>query len=367
MNTYPFKQRRIDPLISFNIQNLETDTLSSTDVTATTLVATNANITSNVNLVTNIQGGTIGQIPYQTSSGTTSFFGPGTSGQVYKTSSTTLPTTSTVSMSTNVQNILPVSKGGTGSSSLSTITVGSATKLTGGAIGSLPAQSATDTTTFVSPGAANTSLVSQGVSSLPTYQTIGSIKPTVKLYTTSPSTTNYQPAANVKWIEFYVIGPGGGAPIPSTTARLGAGGGSGAILYHILSNVPQLPTGTITLSSSLTTFDINSLSFLSNNGLDGTFSTTAQSVGGNSGNIAGTTPMIRCYGEAGSASDNINRLGGGGSSMFGTGGRQFFNTTGGNVNGENGSGLGGGGGCCLGTSATRGIGSTGGVVIIEHY
>jgi len=367
MNTYPFKQRKIDPLISFDIRNLETDTLSSTDVATNTLAATNVNISSNVNLATNIQGGTIGQIPYQSSSGTTSFFGPGTSGQVYKTSSTTLPSTSTVSMSTNVQNILPVSKGGTGSSSLSTITVGSATNLSGGAVGSLPAQSANDTTTFVSPGATATSLVSQGVSSLPTYQTIGSIKPTVQLFTTPSSTTNYQPASNVKWIEFYVIGHGGNAPTPTTTAYLGAGGGTGGILYHILGNVPQLPTGTITLDASNVTFAINSLTFTSNKGTNGTFSTTAQSVGGNSGNIAGTTPMIRCYGEAGSASDNKNRLGGGGSSMFGIGGRQFFNTTGGNVNGETGSGLGGGGGCALGTSGVGGQGATGGVVIIEHY
>jgi hypothetical protein len=82
------------------------------------------------NTATNIAGGTAGQVPYQTSPGITSFYGPGTSGQILISQGASAP------IYTN------------GSS----ITVGTANNLAGGSKGLIPIQSASGSTAFINTG-----------------------------------------------------------------------------------------------------------------------------------------------------------------------------------------------------------------------
>lgn len=68
-----------------------------------------------------------------------------------------------------VSGILPPANGGTGSSSLSTITVGSANNLTGGVAGDVPTQTAAGTTGFITKPATDGTYAVQFVKSGTTY------------------------------------------------------------------------------------------------------------------------------------------------------------------------------------------------------
>ena len=104
----------------------------------------------NSTTATNLAGGTAGQVPYQTASGSTSFYGPGTAGQLLVSAGTSAPTyTSTSSIYVN--------------SSVNAET------LRGGTTGQLVYQSSADTTGFVGPGTYGQFLMSTGASS-PVYQ-----------------------------------------------------------------------------------------------------------------------------------------------------------------------------------------------------
>jgi hypothetical protein len=82
---------------------------------------------------TNLAGGTAGQVPYQTAGGLTSFYGPGTAGQILVSAGAAAPTyTSTGSIYVNSSRF--------------------ADELTGGAAGSLPYQAASNDTTFLGLG-----------------------------------------------------------------------------------------------------------------------------------------------------------------------------------------------------------------------
>ena len=152
-------------------------------VTAGTLVSGIANT------ATNIQNGTAGQIPYQTGISATSFFGPGTSGQILVSAGATAPTyTNTASIQVgSAANLLGGTggavgyqtdsgatsfvsgtagqlfvSGGTGAptfTNTSTIQVGSAANVLGGAVGSLPYQSGSGASTFLALGTAGQVLV----------------------------------------------------------------------------------------------------------------------------------------------------------------------------------------------------------------
>jgi hypothetical protein len=104
---------------------------------------------------TNIAGGTAGQVPYQTAAGATSFFGPGTAGQVLLSNGTSAP------VYTNTGSIY----------------VGAATisaNQFGGTAGQLHYQSAPNVTAFAGPGTAGQLLVSAGAAA-PVYTNTGSI------------------------------------------------------------------------------------------------------------------------------------------------------------------------------------------------
>jgi hypothetical protein len=152
-------------------------------VTAGTLVSGIANT------ATNLQAGTAGQIPYQTGISATSFFGPGTAGQILVSAGATAPTyTNTASIQVgSAANLLGGTSGavgyqsnsgatsfvsgtagqlfvsaGTGAPTFtdtSTIQVGFASNILGGVAGSVPYQSASGTSTFLALGTAGQVLV----------------------------------------------------------------------------------------------------------------------------------------------------------------------------------------------------------------
>jgi len=153
---------------------------------------------------TDLAGGTVGQIPYQSATGLTAFAGPGSAGQILESNGAAAPTyvsqsTLSVGTSTNIANgtagQIPYQTGagatafitnGTagqilesnGSSaptyvSQSTLAVGTATNLAGGALGSIPYQNAAGQTLFIPIGANGTLLISNGTTA--TWATSGSL------------------------------------------------------------------------------------------------------------------------------------------------------------------------------------------------
>ena len=102
---------------------------------------------------TNLRQGTVGQIPFQTNTGTTGFFGPGTNGQLL------------VSAGTSTSGHLFVNT--------SNFVIGYSTSTVGGLPGSLLYQSAANRTAFIDIGANDTFLRSDG--STATFVTTGSM------------------------------------------------------------------------------------------------------------------------------------------------------------------------------------------------
>ena len=138
---------------------------------------------------TNIAGGTVGQVPYQTGAGATSFYGPGTAGQLLVSAGAAIPVyTNTASIGVGfVSN--PLSFGTTLSGSLTsyngsaavTLNMNTATlmassvNLAGGAAMSLPYQSAANTTAFLAAGTAGHVLQTNGTGSAPTWVPVSGI------------------------------------------------------------------------------------------------------------------------------------------------------------------------------------------------
>ncbi len=172
---------------------------------------TTANIyVQNAVLSTNIRGGTAGQVPYQTGAGTTAFYGPGTAGQLLVSGGTGAPTyTNTGSIYVNSAVFAEDLYGGVGGSlpyqsaanttvflgigtngfvltsngtapvwsalsGLSAGTATTATNIAGGTAGQVPYQTAAGATAFYGPGTAGQILVSAGTGA-PTYTNTASI------------------------------------------------------------------------------------------------------------------------------------------------------------------------------------------------
>jgi hypothetical protein len=99
---------------------------------------------------TNLAAGTVGQIPFQTAAGATSFFGAGTAGQLLMSAGTT----STGPVFTNTSSIYVNSSR-------------FADELTGGAVGGLPYQSGANDTTFLAVGSAGNFLTVNSAGTAP--------------------------------------------------------------------------------------------------------------------------------------------------------------------------------------------------------
>lgn len=106
------------------------------------------------NTSTNLAGGTAGQVPYQTSAGNTSFFGPGNAGQILTSNGTSGPAY------VNTGNVF------VGYANFSV-------NVNGGAQGQIPIQSGANTTGFIPAGATNTFLRHDGTTA--TFVTTGSM------------------------------------------------------------------------------------------------------------------------------------------------------------------------------------------------
>ena len=147
------------------------------NVTATTFfgnltgVATTATTSTFASTATNIANGAAGSLPYQSSTGTTTFLSIGSNGYVL-TSNGTTPIWSAIS-------------------GLSAGNATTSTNIAGGTAGQVPYQSSTGTTSFYGPGTAGNVLVSNGTSA-PSYNN------TLTLASTALSTSTGTGALQVR-------------------------------------------------------------------------------------------------------------------------------------------------------------------------
>jgi collagen type VII alpha len=158
---------------------------------------------------TNLASGTAGQVPFQSSSGVTSFTGPGTSGQVLTSGGVSGPTYTTIT------------------------TVPSANNITGGSAGLVLYQSASGVTSGAGPGTAGQVLTSNGATA-PTFQT--------------PSTTASNLAGGTTGQVVYQSGAGATAFTgPGTAGQVLTSNGAAAPTYQAIpaaSSATNLAGGT---------------------------------------------------------------------------------------------------------------------------
>lgn len=109
--------------------NAATATYATTAGSATSATtATTATAATAATTATNIAGGSVGSIPYQSASGTTSLLSAGTSGYVLTANGTSsAPSWSPIDLSADIGGILPVGKGGTGAVTLTGYVKGTGT------------------------------------------------------------------------------------------------------------------------------------------------------------------------------------------------------------------------------------------------
>jgi len=216
------------------------------------------NINGTANTATNIANGTAGQVPYQSNTGTTSFFGPGAAGQLLMSSGTNAP--------------LYISTGSlyVGRSETSTYAT-SSTHVIGGAAGQLVYQSSLGRTSFVGTSTAGQLLMSSGTNA-PLYISTGSI------YVGRSETSTY-----------------------ASTATNIAGGITGQLLYQSSAGA----TGFVTVGAGgqvLMSFGSSSPSFVNTStlyvGLSdvANLATTATNIGGGAG---GAIPYQAANGSTG--------------------------------------------------------------------
>jgi hypothetical protein len=241
---------------------------------------------------TNLLGGALGQLPYQTGSGTTAFIGTGTQYSILQMGANTASFVTTSSIQVGYSaNILAGGNGslvyqsaGNTTSFLSTGTPGQllvagvgapaftstssiyvnsaryADNITAGTTGQLVYQSAANTTGFVGPGTANQILVSAGAAS-PVYTNTTTIQVgyAANVLAGATGSIHYQTAANATGMlaigtagQFLTVNAGATAPqwTTTSTAQIGyainlSGGGNGSILYQNAPNTTSfLSTGT---------------------------------------------------------------------------------------------------------------------------
>jgi hypothetical protein len=147
-----------------NFVNTNTFMVGYANTALNVATANNANIATTA---TNIAGGTVNQIPYQTSTGVTLFFGPGTDGQLLISKGTAAGGPTFVNTNTFIvgyaNTALNVANAG------AALTANTATNLAGGTAGQVPYQTGPGQTSFFGAGTAGNVLVSNGTTSPPTY------------------------------------------------------------------------------------------------------------------------------------------------------------------------------------------------------
>lgn len=230
---------------------------------------------------------------------------------------------------------LPVANGGTGQTSLSSVTVGTATNIAGGSNGTIPYQSAAGTTQMLAVGTAGQVLTSAGTAA-PIWAT-----PASKTWTAVTATGTYTVPTGVGSIRVYAFGGGGNGTRNGTSC---AGGGGGGCAFGDLA-VTAGEVYTVTISSGVATVTRSGTTYYTAN--KGT-------------NASGATP-----GTGGSASKDASVTNGGaytgGNGAVSGGGGSSASPLG---NGYDGSTSGGGGGWggvgSLGGGGAGGAGGDGG-------
>lgn len=164
----------------------------------------NVNVTGQITTATNLSNGTTGQIPYQTTSGATSFFGPGVDGQFLRSNGAAAPsyvntetiysgyavTATHINLGNTAQLVYQTARGqtdfvGTGTAGQLLMSAGTTStgpvftntssiyvrmseftdNLKGGGVNTIPYQVNTNTTAFFGPGSEGNLLVSRGTQS----------------------------------------------------------------------------------------------------------------------------------------------------------------------------------------------------------
>ena len=226
---------------------------------------------TSANAATNLANGTAGQIPYQTATGATGFFGPGSVGQLLVSDGTATPLyTNTASIQVGAATISTNLAGGTanqfayqtGAGATSFMSTGSmyvgaaalSVNLFGGGNGALHYQSAPNTTSFLStgtPGQILLAAVGAPVFTSTASIFVGAAGSSVNLFGGTANQFAYQTGAGAT--SFMSTGSmyvGRAALADSATSTPGtagslANGGNGSILYQSAPNTTSfLSTGT---------------------------------------------------------------------------------------------------------------------------
>ena len=240
-------------------------------------------------------------------------------------------------------------------------TATTATNLAGGAVGTIPYQSATGATVQLPAGTIGQVLTSNGAAA-PTWVTPGASGTTTAgglnniQYFTTVGPTTYTPTTNTSFIVVQVVGGGGGGTT-GTSATGGSGGGAGGYATKIIRSAFSGLTVTVGGGGAANSAGGTS-SFGTLLSATGGLSNSLGGTGG--GGISGTFNLIGGCGNRGTVAVSTlvpdGRGGGGGNGLFGGSGR-------GSTAGAPNTGSGGGGGS--GTSVGGAGGS--GIVIVWEY
>ena len=253
-------------------------------VTATNFIGAFAGVATTA---TNIQNGTAGQVPYQSAPGVTSFFGPGSVGQllvsngtsapvytstgsiyVYRSTLADLATTSTsagtaystIGIHSTGTGLLGASFNGSANQtwSLNTATLmTTSVNLAGGTAGQLVYQTGPNASGFAGPGTSGQLLVSSGASA-PTYTNtasiyVGAATSSVNLFGGATGSLIYQSGANATTslplgTLNYILTAGASAPTWTPVGNLTAGNAVTAtnIAGGLLGYIPYQTAGGLT-------------------------------------------------------------------------------------------------------------------------
>lgn len=216
----------------------------------------------------------------------------------------------------------------------------------------------------LSPGTSGYVLTSNGAGADPSYQTGGTARPTLQVFTASGTWTK---PANCKGIKVTGTGGGGGGGGSSASVRNGGSAGGTFIKYL---DVSALSSGTVTIGAGGAS---------SSNGGDTTFVINAVTYTG-AGGSAGSTGKGPSGGSATNGDVNVSGGDGGmapSSSISGVGGTSFWGGGGSgsatasdvapNAGQAYGAGGGGGGPDSIGNATAGGAGKAGVIIVEEYY
>jgi len=338
----PYPLRTIGGEFDITSDSITTNNLNALSITTTNLTASQSFL-----------GGSANQVHYTGNLGQTAFTGPGSIGQVLTSNGTSAPSFQNVPIPTTAPNI------------------------SGGTAGSIPVQTAPDTTSFISPGTAGFVLKATGVGGIPVYgaSSGGAILPKITVLTVAGA-SSFTTSAGCKNIKVEIVG-GGGAGGSSTAGVSSMGGSAGGYARGYFA--PGTYTYTIGVAGA------RSLSAGTNGGSGGTtlwssaanLMSAAGGGGGLAGNgtnnvggtVSGAGVLFYCYGGTGGAGTPGSWYSGrGGTSFFGGGGANCYDSSLSiSANGNNGAAFGSGGAGGIGGTGLGGNGATAAIIITEYF